>query len=215
MALWNKIKQNEKKEKRQLREQRKVNKQVSKKILENDIKHTKMVDQVEKEIKKRIDSMFKEMHDAHKDFNESMRFIKDTTQRDVSLFYLQREYLDTKLSLLDETSVIKRWVNEKMDELNEHIVERASKMEDLFNLRLQNIEQVHLQIPGILEFEISQQPKFFTSLFEDNEDASTQLRSSKAGGLQAQMYASKSSFNDPTSPEIIRNIAQRTLKTSG
>jgi len=44
MALWNKIKQNEKKEKRQLREQRKVNKQVSKKILENDIKHTKMVD---------------------------------------------------------------------------------------------------------------------------------------------------------------------------
>jgi hypothetical protein len=43
-----------------------------------------------------------------------------------------------------------------MDELNEHIVEKASKMEDLFNLRLQNIEQVHLQIPGILEFEISQ-----------------------------------------------------------
>lgn len=79
-------------------------------------------------------------------------------------------------------------------------------MEDLFNSRIQNIEQVHLQIPGVLEFEVAQQPKFFTSVFEDNEDASTQLKSSKAGGMQAHMYASKSSFNDTSSPDISRNF---------
>ena len=43
-----------------------------------------MVDFVEKELKKKMDTIFKEMNDAHKDFNESMQFLKDTTQRDVS-----------------------------------------------------------------------------------------------------------------------------------
>jgi hypothetical protein len=34
--------------------------------------------------------------------------------------------MDTKLSLIDESTVMKKWVSERMEELQEEIVERAS-----------------------------------------------------------------------------------------
>ena len=71
----------------------------------------------------KVDELREEMNKKNDNVTESIEMMQASIQRD-------REIVDTKLSLIDESVVMKKWVNDKIEELSEKLSEKASKMED-------------------------------------------------------------------------------------